>query len=479
MIFPLPSRLSASNRRDVSGREHPLGCQPIATGFNPWCGRPSDSAPRRGATGLNPWCVALLLLAGCAGAPPAIPDLALERGRNALDMGRYDWARRYFQQDLESNPGRPESLRGLGLGWVSGFEGSLTRGIEAFSSYLEQLPDDTEVRLSLARSWLRLSQPERVLEVLADAGDSAAACELRAQALQDADPQEAERQAALALELEPETYSVLLLAARLADDRDDTELALERAQAAARIDPTRPDIFYLLARIRRSLGDEDGARRDLDTYQQLRRLPARNRPSKLSPYEELQALRDLAPRLEATARPLRQRLARLMLITGDPDTKAAISELKNDRRADGLTLLELAGEAHSRGRVALARDLYQRTLELDPRIKSARSQLARLEHETGDRDLARQLLAEGLETDPYYAPYHFVSGLIALSEESEPGVPEGFETALELMPWHVPYRLAMADVYLAAGQREDLRRVLEEAPAEDPAIAQYRRRHLG
>ncbi len=421
----------------------------------------------------------VLVLVGCAEAPPEIPDLALERGRNALDMGRFDWARRYFQQDLDSNPGRPESLRGLGLGWVSGFEGSLTKGIEAFSAYLEQLPDDEEVRLSLARSWLRLSQPERVLEVLTDAGDSAAARELRAQALQDSDPQAAEAQATAALDLEPDSFSLLLLAARLADDRGDRELALERARAAARADPTRPDVFYLLARIRRGLGDEDGARRDLDIYQQLRRLPARNRPSKLSPYEELQALRALASRLDASAPPLRRRLARLMLITGDPDAKDAIGELEEDPRVDAVATLELAAEAHSRGRGALARGLYQRTLELDPRVKSARSQLARLEHETGNRELARQLLAEGLETDPYYAPYHFVSGLIALSEESEPGVPKGFETALELMPWHVPYRLALADVYLAAGRRDDLERVLEEAPAEDPAIAQYRRRHLG
>ena len=417
-------------------------------------------------------------LAACQSAPSSdIPDLAFHRGQNALALGRYDWARRYFQRDLESHPGRPESLRGLGLGWISGFEGSLSHGIESLSAYLEQVPGDDEIRLRLARSWLRLAETERALEALEDAPPSAEAHQLRAEALADADPEAAERQVTAALELEPDAVGAQLLAARLAERRGDGTSALAHAEAAARTGPTRAETRYLLARIRRGLGDEEGARRELATYEQLRRLPMRGRPSELSPLEELETLRALASRESPPALSLRVRLARLRLTTGDPGAVDAISELVAEPAA-AISFLELAAEAHTRARADLARDLYRRALELDPELKAARAQLARLEHETGDREAAGRLLAEGLAVDPYHAEYHFVTGLLELGRGDEPAAIRAFETALELAPWLASYRLALADVYLAAGRRDDLERVLDQAPAEDPALTAYRRRHL-
>ena len=425
------------------------------------------------------WLAGLALsLTACRSEPaPEDPDLAFHRGQNALALGRYDWARRYFQQDLETHPGRLESMRGLGLGWVSGFEGSLSHGIEALTTYLEQAPDDDAIRLRLARSWLLLGEMERVLEILEKAPPSAEANVLRAEALADTDPAAAERQVTAALELEPDAVSALLLAARLAESRGDAASALARAEAAARVDPTRAEISYLLARIRRGLGDGEGARRELETYEQLRRLPMRGRPAELSPLEELETLRALESRGSPPALSLRLRLAGLRLATGDPGATGAIMELVAEPVA-AVSLLELASDAHTRGRADLARTLYRQALELDPKLKAARAQLARLEHETGDRDAAHRLLAEGLAADPHHAPYHFVTGLLELGRGDEPAAVRAFETALELAPWLASYRLALADVYLAAGRRADLERVLDEAPAEDPAIVAYRHRHL-
>ena len=420
-----------------------------------------------------------LTLTACQDPPPEESDLAYHRGRNALALGRYDWARRYFAEDLESHPERSESLRGMGLGWISGNEGSLTRSIEAFSAYLERVPDDVEIRVRLARSWRHLGEVHRTLVVLEAAGASAEVSQLRARTLENADPAAAEVHVGEALSREPQAFDALILGARLAHRRGDGELALERALAAARADPLKDETFYLLAQIRRGLGDEDGARRDLDTYQMLRRLPGRGRPSKLSPFEELQVLRSLERRLEPTARPLRLRWARLLLVTGDPDARSAIEGLIAEETGDAIPILELAREAHSRGHPPLARGLYQRALELDPELKAARAQLARLEHENGKRDTARRLLAEGLAADPHYAPYHFVSGLVELADRNEPRAVEAFERALELAPWLAAYRLALADIHLAAGRRDELRRLLDETPAADPAIGAYRRRHLG
>ncbi len=418
-------------------------------------------------------------LAACKDTPPQDPDLAFHRGNNALALGRYDWARHFFQEDLRANPDRAESLRGLGLGWISGYEGSLSHGVEAFTAYLDKAPGDLEIRLRLASSWLRLGETQSVLEVLADAGDSAEVEQLRASALADTDPVTAERHALAALAAEPEHVAALLVAARLADRRGDTDTALAQASAAAAADPLRTETHYLLARIRRALEDDEGARGDLEIYEQLRRLPVRGRPSQLSDFEELQALRDLEPRLESSALPLRRRLARLMLATGDPGAETAIAELIADPDVEAFALLELAGEAHTRAKVDLARDLYRRALELDSDLHAARAQLARLEHETGDRDTARRLLTEGLDVDPWYASYHFVSGLVNLAEGSEPEAVESFETALDLAPWLASYRLALADVYLAAGRDEDLATLIDNAPGDDPAINAYRKRHLG
>ncbi len=425
-----------------------------------------------------------LTLGACAGAPPEVPDLAFHRGQNALALGRYDWARHYFEEDLRAHPERSESLRGLGLAWISGYEGSLTRGIETLADYLERVPGDTEIRLHLARSWLRLGESEQAFAILGEAGDSAQASELRARALADADPAAAERLVTAALAIEPGAVDALLLAARLAHRRGDAEVALARAQTATRADPLRDEAFYLLASIRRGLGDQAGAARDLETYRQLRLLPARGRPSKLSAFEERQVMRDLEPWIESSALPWRRRRARVLLKTGDPEAEAATEELiaggagDAGARLEAVDVLELAGEAHKRARVSLARDLYLRALELDPELRAARAQLARLEHEAGDRQAAGRLLAAGLAADPYHAPYHFVSGLLALGRGQERRATEAFTTALDLAPWLASYRLALADVYLAAGRRDDLERLLEQAPAEDPAIAAYRRRHL-
>ncbi|MEM7349704.1 MAG: tetratricopeptide repeat protein [Acidobacteriota bacterium] len=419
-----------------------------------------------------------LSLCACQEASPEIPDLAYHRGRNALALGRYDWARHYFQEDLEAHPDRLESLRGLGVGWISGNEGSLTHSIEAFNAYLERAPDDPEIRLHLARSWRHLGQRERALGTLESLPESAETSELRARILEVSDPDAAERHARAALAMQPDAYNSLLVVARLAHHRGNGAQALEHAEAAARADPLQPEAFYLLARIRRDRGDEADARRDLETYQALRRLPGRGRSSKLSPFEELQALRALGPRLNLSATPLRQRLARLMLATGDPGAAAVIEELLGEPDSDAIALLELAREAHARARFKLARDLYRRALEVDPEMKAARAQLARLEHEAGDRETARRLLTEGIGADPYHAPYHFVTGLLELAQKREAQAIEAFETALELAPWLASYRLALADVYLAAGRREALRHLLERAPADDPALSAYRRRHL-
>ncbi len=418
---------------------------------------------------------ALLALASCT-APDEIADLDYHRGRNALAMSRWDWARFYFAADLERHPGRPESLRGLGIGWISGYRGSLSHAVEAFERYLEVAPDDAEIRLRLTRTLMRAGEGSRALGVLDGLEQTHEARLLAARIHLAEDPESALPHLGAALRTAPDDFETRHLAARVHARLGEDEAAIAHARRAAEIDPASAELCYLTARILRRQGKLEESAAALDVYEMLRQLPGPG--AAIAPRAELALVRRLEDRLPATSFALDKRLARLLLKTGRIDEAPdLLGRILSDPACDPDSVLLLAQTAHTQGRIAIARDLYQRVLDRDPSHQKALAQQALLAYESQDFATARRLLDRGLELDPQHAPLHFATGLLALAQGEDDRAVDALTTVVSLVPWLPRYRLTLADVLLTRGDRGAVERLLADVPAPDPEIEAYREKH--
>ncbi len=425
------------------------------------------------AIGFRPPIGLALLLLSCGSPAGELPDLDLHRGRNALAMARHDWARVYFAADLEPNPDRPESWRGLGLSWIAGAEGSLSKAIDSFERYLELEPGDHDVRLRLARAWFRMGDTERALAALDGLPESAAVHLLAARIHLDRDPEIAASEVAEAIAAAPDELGPHFLAARIYFRLGNHPRAASSATRALEVDPLHAEAHYLLASALRRQGEAERSRRALETYERLQRL----RSPGLAPREELALLRGFQQDPAARSLGFRLRLARLLLETGQLEQATPLlRELAADPGSQAQDLFELAQRVHARGRVLLARDLYSEVLHQRPGHLGALAQQAQLAYASGELAEARRLLEIGFSQDRYYAPFHYLRGMIALSERRDDDAGRALRAAVDLAPWLARYRIALADVLLARGDRAAFDRLLAEAPS-DPDVDAYRRRH--
>jgi len=408
-------------------------------------------------------------------------DLDYHRGRNAMAMARYDWARFYFTADLQANPKRLDSLRGLGLGWISGYQGSLSHGVEALEKYLELAPEDPEIRLRLARSWLQAGERERALGALEGLEDSLEKQLLITRVHLAEDPETARSQILAALEGAPDHFAVRHLAAQVYARLGEDAEALTQARRAAQIECMSAELFYLTAQILRRQGNLLESAEALATYGLLRQLPGPG--SALDARKELALLRQLEDRLSPSSSAFKKRLGRLLLETGRmAQATPLLEEILHHPDGDLESLLLLAQAAHTQGRTVVARDLYQGVLdrasvEQEATYQKALAQQALLAYETQDFETAQGLLNRGLELDPHYAPLHFTTGLLALAQGEEERAVQAFATAIDLVPWLGRYRLTLADVFLTRGDRAAVDRLLAQTPAPDPTIDAYKKKH--
>lgn len=429
------------------------------------------------------WLLVLGLTSGlsaCRQGPALDGDLDYHRGRNALAMGRYDWARFYFAADLEAHPERAASLRGLGLGWISGYQGSLSHGIDAFERYLQLVPEDDEIRLRVARSWLRSGELERAQEILDGVAPSLDKQILRTRILLAREPETARLPIEAILQetvqrSDVHHSDVHHLAAQIYARLGEEDKALTQARRAAELDPLNAEVVYLTAQILRRQGAVEAAGEALATFELLNRLPGPGSP--MDARQELAVLRQVQERLQPSSLAFQKRLARLLLETGDIAAATPLLEEMQAAPDDRESWLGLAQAAHSQGMAALAGDLYRQILEHDPEHLKALGRRALLAYETQDLATARQLLDRGLELDPHDASLHYTRGLLALVEEDDDAAVEAFRRAVDLVPWLARYRITLADVYLTLGDREAFDQLLAETPAPDPEIDAYRKKH--
>ncbi|MEM7584568.1 MAG: tetratricopeptide repeat protein [Acidobacteriota bacterium] len=425
------------------------------------------------SSGFRRWLVpvvSLLALVAC-GPEPAESELDYQRGRNALAAGRPEWARVYFAADLEAHPERLESWRGLGLAWSSGSEGSFSKAIDAFETYLEQSPGDDEIRLRLARCRYRIRDVAGALEALAGLEGSVEGSVLAARLYRDREPEVALEHLQVALRQAPHELAPRLLAAQLHARLGEPERVVEQAAAAIAIDPLHAEASYLLATASGQLGQEEAARKAFERHRASRWLAA----GEMTLDEQIALLTGEPGGL--AARP-RARLARAHLAAGQPQRAADVArQLAADVDVGAGLLFDLAQAFHRAGRTLVARELATAVLDRHSEHLGALTLQAEVARQTGDFDAARRWLAAGLAVDPESAPLHHIQGMIALSEQRAAEGAAALRLAVELAPWSARYRLALAEVWLAAGERESLVALLSAAPVADPALETFRQKH--
>ena len=139
---------------------------------------------------------------------------------------------------------------------------------------LQLKEDEALASLMLARAQLGLNNTGEALQTLTDVikrePDFADARLLKAGTLiKEHRPEEAEEDTAWLMEAAPDNEDVLLLKVRLEYEKGNLEQALEYCNKVIDVNPFSADAFNERAELRKSMGDEEGARQDLEYVKTL------------------------------------------------------------------------------------------------------------------------------------------------------------------------------------------------------------------
>ncbi len=417
-------------------------------------------------------------LLACACGAPEEPHLDYRRGLNAIGDRRFDLARDYFALDLESRPEHVEGWRQAARAWSSGPLQSASRAIECWRQVLELDPGDPEAALGVARGLNVLGEWDEALELLEGAPPAEAATRLRAAILLRTDPEAALGLLEEALAEAGATSGLHGLAARACESLGDDDCTLGHAQAAILADPLDERSYYLLSRVWSRRGDAERSMEAQEIHRGLRAAAAGEGPSGPTPVERLRALRGIEPRIAVTAPAYRLHRLRLLAEAGFLDEAASELSLA---LADDLELdpFEAASLAERVGdRVLAVRLLEKIAFAGSPtEAREARYRLARIHRFSGQLEPAVTLLEEALADEPFEARTHCLLGDVRVAQGRPTEGAALLERSLELAPWRIDCRLALAEVLRLAGAGDELAALLAAAPEPAPALTEYARRH--
>lgn len=405
-------------------------------------------------------------------------DLAFHRGMNAMAEGRLQWARFYFAQDLTANPDRQQSMRQLGLAWDTPPQPVLSNAIRQYREYLARQPAADDIREKYIQALFLAGEWEESRRQLAYLPRGLRADLLSADLLLAEDTTAAAAIIHRVLQQAPDSIQAHAMAARLFADSGKTQQAILHARQAIKLGSLEPRLHYLLAQLMRAQGDITAARQLLATQQLLRQLQQDTLTARLQPLQKLELLNTLESRLPTPNRNLRILKLPVLLQTGKlQQARAELSAFDNGLALAVPTRLNIAALAARAGQYQLAGTLYQSIPATHPEHAEALLGLAWLAYRTDKLDRAMQWARSGLEQAPQQARLHHILALIRLRLEDSAGAAGRLETALNFAPWHAPWRILLADIYLDRGQPEKAAALLQDAPEELPLLQNYRRRH--
>jgi tetratricopeptide (TPR) repeat protein len=151
----------------------------------------------------------------------------------------------------------------------------------------------------------------------------------------------------------------------------------------------------------------------------------------------------------------------------------ALESMKSDYPGDAYLYLELGKAYDDMASAYEARRNYQKALDLDPELNSARVRLAMLFAESVEMDSARVMLEEALMLDPADPEAHTGMGMIYYAELDVDRAVKHYLKALELDPENVDARynlgLAFAETGLLLEAVREWRKIVELAPESTEA----------
>lgn len=395
------------------------------------------------------------------------------RAKYAFEQGRWDWARVYSGQLAESPRDRADALRMLGVSWLSGAGGSLSRGTSVLARYLEMRPGDLSVRRQLVVTLLRSGQfveAERWAEGL---GEDAESLALLSRVFAGQDPGRAQRLAMRALDLDPSQIDAHGVLARLAEARGEFQISYDHALEVIELNPLDARSYGRLLRLERYRGESDSTSRFVEASEIAGRLVQSRDAGRLPLMRELSLIRRLGELIGTESAPLRKRLTELLLVTGRIDEGlAGIRGLQSDGLLSISDRLVFGRQMADLDRFKEARHQYQAVLDEDAGNATARSSVALCDLALGEATKARESMLAAVEEDPWWAGYHAVLGRIELGRQNPAGAVSRLEIALELAPWKTDWRRLLETSLRTAGRARDADRVAARhprLPAEDLA----------
>lgn len=405
-------------------------------------------------------------------------DLAFHRGQNAFIQGRYDLAREYFAEDLLHNPGRPESLKKLGIAWLQGINGVLTNGIDNFDQYLATNPDDSAIKINRARTLLKVADWPRLQNLDAMLGDSLEERLVKADILAAQNKPDA---LAITLDIvaeDTDNARAHEVAASIYQQQGDWEKALQHAQQSITLGSTVVRPYYIATQAATRLKKPELAQYTAAQYEAIDLLRRDDRHPNIPAGQLRKALNTFhadTPVLQQSAELLVYKINLLFKIG---DWQAAVALFYSspwEQTFSESQLLSMATGAVNAQAHAMARQIYAFVSRTQPDNETVHLGLARMALQEGEYNDLEQYANAALADQCWIAGHHYYLAQVDIHAQADQLAAEHLTQAVQLAPWRVDWRLLLANLHLSLGQTAKANQTLTDAPTDSPAIDQFRR----
>ena len=413
---------------------------------------------------------------------PSCPesDLAFYRGQNAFIQGRYELARAYYTEDLLQNPGRPESLKKLGIAWLLGINGVLSNALDAFDQYLITNPDDIEVKIRLLKSlqaageWPRLEKLDQLL------GDSLEELLVKAEVLTEQGNHNALAMALKALALDPDNILGNEIVALIYQQQGDWGKSLQHAQQSISNGAFTIRPYYIATQAATRLQQPEQAKLAAAQYESVEILRRSDRHPNI-PAEQLRTALVNFEAVAPKALTLPEFVAfKIGLLFKIGDRQAALQTFDSSpwqKIFSDSQLLIMATAAVNAQADDMARQIYQYVSDTDSGNETVYLGLARIALHNKDYTLLEQHANAALNDQCWIAGHHYYLAQVDIHSQADDMAAAHLTTAVKLAPWRTDWRLLLVNLHLSLGQTEIASQVLDQAPTAEPAIDQFRRQH--
>lgn len=381
--------------------------------------------------------------------------LLLAQAESAHALGRPDWVRYFLEAALAVEGDLPLAWSQLGDANLAGFEGSVFKGIEAYEKALLLNPDLTSTRISLAEALLRQGKTTEVLEVLKPLNEHAEVLTLAAQAIKQNDPKGAWTRITRAIDLAAVGEKPHFEAAEIARLLGDWQAVFVQADLARKDLPWKASAAYLVATAQAQLGNQEAQQKAHENFQLLQKYLAIKGNSKEASAEKLQLMTALKPYWQSSWPRYYANQIYLCIYAGQSEALESAwqqfrtnMDLRLSEKHDLAAALLGGGQTSKMARVMDSLTPEEKVLPTSILLQ------AQLDFKRQRFQEVENHLSQVIEEDPIAPYYYWLSkAQFWLSKEKE--AHENLQQAVALAPWMASYQIALAQSWLAMGNRSE------------------------